>query len=281
MVLITINWHSCLVWESLDEGGGSGEGLGTLLSQERTEGGGRHNGSHYRNTLWAVRKHTLSEPAVSDLEEPDHTRTFSTFQRYSLLKIVWHFVPKMFFMFLFVCKSWQGWSTYHTCLSSPFLSVMVNQWSLHHTFVRLQLLLPLHFISHYPNFLSSFTPLSPSLPPSIHRPMAGWLLPISAEDPWRGLEQGCAPVGYWTVKANGLWGGGWICHHWLLLFTNEGRGDRKPECNKTLRDDATPLMVINELRQHPSIKMFKISRHRKIQDWKKERKFCYARKSVG
>lgn len=40
--------------------------------------------------------------------------------------------------------------------------------------------------------------------------MAGWLLPISAEDPWRGLEQSCAPVGYWTqltVKANGLWGG--------------------------------------------------------------------------
>ena len=252
MVLITINWHSCLVWESLDEGGGSGEGLGVLLSQERTEGGGRHNGSHYRNTLWGVRKHTLSEPAVSDLAEPDHTWTFSTFQRYS--QIVWHFVPKMFFMLLFVCKRWQGWSTwkiYSTCLFSPFLSV--NQYSLHHAFDRLQLLLLLHFISHCPNFLSSFTPLSPSLPPSlhpsihpsIHRPMAGWLLPISAEDPWRGLEQGCAPVGYWTVKANGLWGGGWICHHWLLLFTNEGSGDRKPECNKTRRDDAAPLMVNN------------------------------------
>lgn len=98
-----------------------------------------------------------------------------------------------------------------------------------------------------PNFFSlflssSFIPLSPSFPPlhpSIHRPMAGWLLPISAEDPWGGLEQGCAPVGYWTqlaVKANGLRGGDWICHHWLLLFTNEGRGGRERESKRTLRD---------------------------------------------
>lgn len=73
--------------------------------------------------------------------------------------------------------------------------------------------------------LLSFISLLPSLHPSIRRSMARWLLPIPAQDPWRGLERGCAPLGYWTrllVKANVLWGGGWRCHHWLLLFTNEG-----------------------------------------------------------
>lgn len=90
--------------------------------------------------------------------------------------------------------------------------------------------------------LSSLIPLTfffPPFHPSIHQPMAWWLLPISAKDPWRGLEQGCAPVGYWTqltVKANGLWGGGWICHHWLVLFTNEGRGDIEEKRRQTLRD---------------------------------------------
>lgn len=74
--------------------------------------------------------------------------------------------------------------------------------------------------------LTSFLYLSSSLPlfhPSIHQPVATWLLPISGVDPWRGLVQGCAPLGYWTqpaAKANGLWGGGWTCHLWLLLFTN-------------------------------------------------------------
>lgn len=248
MVLITINWHSCLVWESLDEGGGSGEGLGVLLSQERTEGGGRHNGSHYRNTLWGVRKHTLSEPAVSDLEEPNHTCTFSTFQRCSLLKIVLHFVPKMFFWCFFLCAKVDRvdlherftvgvyFPHFYQSINSPCITLLSDC-----IFSYCFILFPT-----VPTFsLLSLLYLPLSLPPSIHRPMAGWLLPISAEDPWRGLEQGCAPVGYWTVKANGLWGGGWICHHWLLLFTNEGRGDRKPECNKTLRDDATPHMVNN------------------------------------
>lgn len=52
VVLITINWHSRLAWESRDEGGGSEEGGGTgggreQLSQERTEWEGRHMGSHY------------------------------------------------------------------------------------------------------------------------------------------------------------------------------------------------------------------------------------------
>lgn len=171
MVLITINWHSCLVWESLDEGGGSGEGLGVLLSQERTEGGGRHNGSHYRNTLWGVRKHTLSEPAVSDLEEPDHTCTFSTFQRCSLLKIVLHFVPKMFFRASFCVQKLTGLiymkdlqyvfifpisisqsivlaSCFHQTATSPTASFYLT-------------------LSQLSLFFHSFISLSPSLHPSI------------------------------------------------------------------------------------------------------------------
>lgn len=171
MVLITINWHSCLVWESLDEGGGSGEGLGVLLSQERTEGGGRHNGSHYRNTLWGVRKHTLSEPAVSDLEEPDHTCTFSTFQRCSLLKIVLHFVPKMFFGASFCVQKLTG-LIYMKDLQYVFIFpisisqsiVLASRFCQTATSPTASFYFPLSQLSL---FFHSFISLSPSLHPSI------------------------------------------------------------------------------------------------------------------
>lgn len=93
-------------------------------------------------------------------------------------------------------------------------------------FFTLQPFLQLHFMSEWGSF-SLFSSLNPHMHLFIHRLMAGWLLPILAKDPWRGLGAGRAPLAYWTwVKANEFWGEGWMCHYCLLLFTDERRGGR-------------------------------------------------------
>lgn len=198
--------------------------------EDRGFGADTCTGSHYRTTARSIMNHTVLQPAGP------HTAvgyfTVCTVVFLSLQHT--NAVTCLFFSNQNIFSS----QIYFYCVRKlTFLSHNVHQQSLH-------LFLLLHFISRCPKFLSLFfLHSSISLPP---RPMAGWLLPISAKDSWRGLEQGFAPVGYWTqltVKANGLRGGDWICHHWLLLFTNEGRGDG--ERKQMLRDYVTPLEVLN------------------------------------
>lgn len=68
VVLITINWHSWLVWVSLDEEGGS---RGRQLSQRSTDGRGL-----YRTTwvVWSIISCML-ETARSDTAKPGQTYT--------------------------------------------------------------------------------------------------------------------------------------------------------------------------------------------------------------
>lgn len=116
-----------------------------------------------------------------------------------------------------MCKQWIKLKG----LGNLFKSMNNELW-----FVTLRPFLQLHFLSEWGRF-SLFSSFHPGMHLFIHRLMAGWLLPILAKDPWRGLGAGRAPLGYWTgVKAIEFWGEGWMRHYCLLLFTDERRGGR-------------------------------------------------------
>lgn len=108
---------------------------------------------------------------MSDLEEPDHTCTFSTFQRCSLLKIVLHFVPKMFFRASFCVQKLTG-LIYMKDLQYVFIFpisisqsiVLASRFHQTATSPTASFYLTLSQLSL---FFHSFISLSPSLHPSI------------------------------------------------------------------------------------------------------------------